>query len=421
MDLKICLLLLYFFSTVLSNPLILVSNNHENVIKTRNKNYKPFTIRVRHHSKFKDIDIETSAIILTKDFSDLNELHENAYLDNIFAEKLKFIVVATEHRNDSVPLMFKPLGYYPGHLTHYAYIMKIKPEKIELSTFEFFTKDTCTANQTLLNTFDKKTQTWEQKLKYEEKFMNFNNCKILIGMYDFTTLMAYFSNGELKGFQKDIAEILGQKGNFTPKYYVVKDDETTYQNRTYLLSFAIGSHNIHNLQCCHITKTFKQIQEHFLISQSEAYNSYEKLVMPFDAATWFLLILTFIIAFTVIFCAKKSSQAVRNRIYGRGVNTPAFNVVGTFFGIGQVRLPVESFPRFILMCFILFCLIFRTAYQGVLFDIMSKDMRKPPPKTIEDLYLQNFTILIKSYELESGFSMFNHITELLNQSKRLFD
>jgi hypothetical protein len=120
----------------------------------------------------------------------------------------------------------------------------------------------------------------------------------------------------------------------------------------------------------------------------------------------------------VICFAKKSSQAVRNRIYGRGVNTPAFNVVGTFFGIGQVRLPVESFPRFILMCFILFCLIIRTAYQGVSYDMMTKDMRKPLPKTIRDLYLQNYTILVRKKIIDGNHTIFDMINELMDKSER---
>jgi hypothetical protein len=140
--------------------------------------------------------------------------------------------------------------------------------------------------------------------------------------------------------------------------------------------------------------------------------------MPFDASTWFLLILTFTIAFIVIFLAKKSSQSLRNRIYGRGIRTPAFNVVGTFFGIGQVRLPVESFPRFILMCFILFCLIIRTAYQGVSYDMMTKDMKKPLPKTIHDLYLQNYTILVEKHIVERNYSTFDVINELMDKSER---
>lgn len=46
------------------------------------------------------------------------------------------------------------------------------------------------------------------------------------------------------------------------------------------------------------------------------------------------------------------------------------------------------------MFFIFFCLIFRTAYQGVLFEFMTKEMRKKLPTTIEELYVKNYSIYV---------------------------
>jgi hypothetical protein len=401
---------------------LLVPNDGIKVVQARKKNYKPFTIRIRHIPKSNDNEVafETPAIILTKDLKDVVEFNEKASLCNEYPEKLKFII-APENHNDKITLKFEPLEYQDGHISQYAYFVKNKPEIIELTTFEFFTKDTCTVNHTVINTFDKKMLNWKQELKYEEKFMNFNNCEISIGLWDIGSYMAYFSSGELMGITKDFVEILSQIGNFTPKYVETNSNETYSERVDYLLKFELGYYSLHNLKVSHITKTFHQYEEQFLISQSESYSTYEKLILPFDKTTWYLLILTFGLTFAVIFLARFASQAVRNRIFGRDINSPAFNVVGAFFGIGQVRLPHESIPRFILMCFILFFLIIRTAYQGVLFDMMTKDMRKPLPKTIKELYLKNYTILVESMELKSNFSFLNHLTELLYQSARYFE
>ena len=71
---------------------------------------------------------------------------------------------------------------------------------------------------------------------------------------------------------------------------------------------------------------------------------------------------------------------------------PAFNIVGTFFGISQIRLPNSNFPRMILAFFVYFCLVIRTAYQGVSYDMLTNDIRRPMIRQIVDLYAKNYTI-----------------------------
>jgi hypothetical protein len=129
-----------------------------------------------------------------------------------------------------------------------------------------------------------------------------------------------------------------------------------------------------------------------MITLGDLYTDYEKLFLPFDATTWALLLGTFAIAQFTILIVNRMSKRVQNIVYGEGINIPSLNIVSTFFGVSQPKLPIKTFPRFILIIFVLFCLIFRTAYQGVLFDFMTSDMRKPHAQTIDDLINDNFTI-----------------------------
>jgi hypothetical protein len=59
-----------------------------------------------------------------------------------------------------------------------------------------------------------------------------------------------------------------------------------------------------------------------------------------------------------------------------------------------MRLPSSNFGRMILMVFIIFCLIIRTAYQGVLFEMITTDMRKDSPNTMEELLESNYSIYL---------------------------
>jgi hypothetical protein len=68
----------------------------------------------------------------------------------------------------------------------------------------------------------------------------------------------------------------------------------------------------------------------------------------------------------------------------------------TLLGGGQFRLPGRSFARFILMMFILFCLVMRTAYQAKQFDQMTNVLRRIKMTTIDELVDNKYTLLTGS-------------------------
>jgi hypothetical protein len=142
----------------------------------------------------------------------------------------------------------------------------------------------------------------------------------------------------------------------------------------------------------HVTTTFRQEKIILAITPAEKFSNLEKLLLPFDELTWELLIVTFCVAFLVISIVSLMSKIVRNLVFGVKVNSPALNVIGTFFGISQTKLPGRNFARLILMNFVLFCLVMRTAYQGVLFEMVATDIRKDLPETMDELFKRNHTI-----------------------------
>ena len=163
----------------------------------------------------------------------------------------------------------------------------------------------------------------------------------------------------------------------------------------------------------HVTSTFQQTSFVFLITPGEPVTITEKLFLPFDSFTWIMLIVTFVIAFVVIFVANFVPKKLRKLVLGRGIKTPGLNIFYIFFGIGQMKIPDKSFPRFLLMVFILFCLIFRTCYQSKLFEFMTSDMRKPSPLTIDDLYENDFTICTVDF-----LHLVHHLTAMISEKRR---
>jgi hypothetical protein len=253
---------------------------------------------------------------------------------------------------------------------------------------EWFTKDSCNIGRFVqVNEMNSKTTQWKNELKIEEKFQNFHGCTL--------TLFAIPFFGEMQEFKysidlfRDLYATIGKRGNFRLKYYnYYTKDHTSYDILYALPMITSPSTNLN----FHFTVQFLEERASFFLTQREPYSAYEKLWLPFDDTTWIFFIAVFLYSFLSIFVINLMSENLQYMFYGENVNTPIFNVVGTFFGISQTRLPDANFPRILLMTFILYCLILRTAYQSLLFEYVATDMRKPSPTTIDELIDQKFTI-----------------------------
>jgi predicted neutral ceramidase superfamily lipid hydrolase len=133
------------------------------------------------------------------------------------------------------------------------------------------------------------------------------------------------------------------------------------------------------------------------------FTGYEKLKFPFDEPTWTLILVTFVVAFVTIFVFNLMTRKIRSIVIGENVSTPSLNVAAHFFGLGQIVIPRRNFARFILMMFILYCLIIRTAWQSKIFEFMQKEMRKPGVKMVDEA-LEKYD---KEYTLAGGIQYRN--------------
>jgi hypothetical protein len=204
------------------------------------------------------------------------------------------------------------------------------------------------------------------------------------------------------GTEWNIFKMLSQVGNFTA-YYEKSSDEILApkdlgMNEVWLRHH-VQMYDILLISCDAYMSVersifYKDINIGFIIPPSEAYSNYDKLLMPFDFDTWIYLISTFTGAFLLIFIINLMPKFFQNLVYGQNVKSPSFNVIGSFFGIGQITLPVNNFGRIVLIAFIIFCLIIRTAYQGVLFELMVKEIRRPLPQQLQELFDQNYIFVV---------------------------
>lgn len=132
----------------------------------------------------------------------------------------------------------------------------------------------------------------------------------------------------------------------------------------------------------------------FVIPPGANFTSFEKYGRPLDTYTWILLLTTIAIAFIVIYKVKKMSQYAQHFIFGKGVSDPHMNVMTAVLGGSQPVLPGRNFSRYLLMMFLLFCLVMRTIYQGSLYRFLQKTIRHKEAQSINEMIERDYKFYI---------------------------
>ena len=362
-------------------------------------------------------EMKMSAVLFISDELDVWKFTKSASLTNMFPRNLKFLVYSGDfmnsyqfHRKYNTDLTF---------VQSHQYFLMDMPDEISLLTIEHFGDGYCNKPSiNTLNIFNKSRKSWDMKLQNHQKFRNFHTCQLEIfetfgpflyakekvadvsdcvksGRRNCSSLIAEYSgDANLQGITLDIFKIMSKIANFSTNFNFLLGDLAEYRNE---VNPAIRLHygQLTLVLNSEVFSTVSVYNGHYLfaLTPAELYTNFEKLWLPFDDFTWIFLLFTFVAAFSAIFVVKFMNVGIRHAFFGRENTTPSWNIIHIFFGISHLKIPKASIPRFILILFILFCLIFRTCYQSKLFEFMTSDMRKPPPKSIEDLIIRDYTIV----------------------------
>jgi hypothetical protein len=192
----------------------------------------------------------------------------------------------------------------------------------------------------------------------------------------------------------ELAKNLNFKVSFNP--LIVEQKRLFYTNRSldlYVQMVELGSQLAYKYV---LTKPFVFHDDVVVVPPGEEFSGYEKMLLPFDSYTWGLIMFTFVTAFTTIFILNLTTLQIQSFVYGKNVKTPSLNILAVLFGISQIILPGRTFGRFLVINFVIFCLILRTAWQGKLFEFMQKDLRQQEIQSIEEIIEKNFTLYTSS-------------------------
>lgn len=117
------------------------------------------------------------------------------------------------------------------------------------------------------------------------------------------------------------------------------------------------------------SETYFSVPFIIIVPPGDTFSPFEKLFRPFQAEVWAALLTTFIVAAAVVTIIKLQRTSIREFVFGKGNRSPYMNILSVFLGVSMPQIPGRNFARSLLMMFILFSIVKRTLYQGILFQV----------------------------------------------------
>lgn len=253
---------------------------------------------------------------------------------------------------------------------------------------------------------------WDSDEFFPNKFKNLHQCSIKMGTYSYEPIVTRkrLRDGSLQlggsdiEMLKGISEVLNFKSDIyfesEPDGYGVIYDNGTYTglvkdviNGYYqmIFGFYFSSYNkCTNLSC---SQPYFNVPLVLIIPPATLLTAFEKLFQPFDGIVWILLILTFFVGIAVILIINKQSKIIQNFVFGYK-QMPIINFLSITFGVSIYRLPCRNFARFLIMFFVLFCLIQRNLYVGSLFRFMQSAGHHKELSSLNEIVEKGFDIFM---------------------------
>jgi hypothetical protein len=154
------------------------------------------------------------------------------------------------------------------------------------------------------------------------------------------------------------------------------------------------------------TASFTSFPFVLIVPRGMELSPFQKLFRPFKFIVWVLLVFSFLCGFTAIFLARRlCSHELKKKLFLEPHRAPYLNMMNVFFGGTLHVLPSKSASRLLLATFVIYCLVMRTIYQGLLFKFLQADERQPPVMTVDELLEKNFQVFMQPVYVEHSKHM----------------
>lgn len=272
---------------------------------------------IKRLKKYRYGALSNSTIIFCESLKDAKYFLNNGLGGDSFATHYRFLFYIHQTFNDTKKGVHN-ISWDYGRTSWFSYFISKHIDEIKLQTIKWFTEFKCDEEQLVtLNSYDLKLKKWTKQLENLYSYYNYHGCTLRVDTQIFriyiidnffnewsmflplfpTHLLQIMTEVSEKRdkIEADFIQILVQQGNFT-----ISKDTSILQRHMYIFTTTWNY-----MKYTHFSSEFFQEDYTAMTTPAEAYTSYEKLVLPFDITTWIFLLVTFAIAFVVIFVSGK--------------------------------------------------------------------------------------------------------------------
>lgn len=284
----------------------------------------------------------------------------------------------------------------------YNVIVLIEDENsIKLLTFFPYFSNHCNDTKPFeINQF--KNGSFKAHEHFPNKFKNLFECPIKVGAHSTppSIISHNFANGslQLNGYDIELLNELANTMNFmkdidfftgtTPWGRIYDNGSSSGALKRAIngdVDMIIGNYFLYasRLKFLSASRSYFSDPLTLIVPPGKEFTSFGKLFKPFQSTVWMLLIGVVVIGMFIITLIKFQMPEIGHFVFGTGIRNHYFNILLIFVGGSQHIVPHRNFARFLLMMFLLFCLVQRNLYQGYLFQFMQSDNRAKEVSTID--------------------------------------
>lgn len=338
---------------------------------------------------------------------------QNKIHPRIFDYRGYFIIVITDEINKK-ELENILSDFWTLYIVNVNVILKMRGESFvsSYSYFPFTMKSCEDSKPRLLETYHEQVE-FDNPTKnlFSNKMKNLYGCPLTAATFHVAPFMiiekSTQNNYKLRGVEGFLLNIIAEKMNFTLMPTILSrqsmgtidmDGQSSgaismVMNRE--VNFTIGSHSYSPTKSYFMSASYTYFPTilTWFFSASDEISSLQRLAVIFDIPTWIIMTVVFSISIIVIVIIKYQKDKVRGFVFGEKNRQPMMNYAIILFGYSISRPPRRNFARNILMVFIIYTMIMRSAYTGAMYSFMRKDLKVDKIERIKDLVDRQYVFL----------------------------
>ena len=387
-------------SVTKSSNLIVISSDNakekEIVSKVLEKCYEKLSVQVEGLNLRQLNSRKISSVLIVIDnLKSFEKFHENLNAKNFHREDFFTILMidGVESDCDEIFKAFMNKKFFNVNVL----IQKLK--NLEVFTFLPFRPGKCLdSSPKLNNNFNGELKQWSKPFDFPKKFKNLHKCTLTHALTGYEVLKT--SDGSACGPEVEIFNEFGKFLNFKPEHKVIETKGVIYRNGSGTgvlkdlhdekINATSSSLQLERSEALSWSYPFSSDPWVLIIPPGASFSRFEKLYKTFSCNVWIAVGATLLLAVLFI---KLLPKKLRIHFMTRDPRNVCFSMLNIFLGGGlnQSQLPRKIFPRYFLMNFVLYSLVIRAAYVGILYNFLSNDVKHPELSGVDEMMEKDFT------------------------------